>query len=85
MLLVDYGFPACPIFRLDTTPQLNVLWSFQRFAGFLAATTWRWNEGIALPNQEAWDLVTKVLAGAGPWGKFLPWDTVIFLFNYHSH
>ena len=85
MLLVDYGFPGYPVSRLGATPGLNALWSFQRFAGFLAAVAWRWKQGIALPNQEAWDLVTKVLAGSGPWGKYSPWATATLLYDYHSH
>ncbi len=39
MLHVDYGFPAYPIFgHPEEHVRLDILWSLERFTGFLAAT-----------------------------------------------
>jgi hypothetical protein len=70
MLLVDYGFPAYSVFEpLVKDRSLwgcdqSILWSFERASGLLAATAWRWRQGCAIPDQDAWDLIARVL---GDW------------------
>ena len=81
MLLIDYGYPGVPVFRQSTGSSLSSqeldLWSFERFSGFLVATAWRWKQGHAIPDQEAWDLIERVLDGSGHWSKDFTWDAAI--------
>ena len=58
--------------------ELDALWSFERFSGFLAATAWRWRQGHAIPDQRAWDLIERVLDGSGHWSRgYFTWDAAI--------
>ena len=58
--------------------QLDALWRFERFSGFLAATAWRWKQGHAIPDQEAWDLIESVLGESGDWSNgYFTWDAAI--------
>jgi hypothetical protein len=90
MLLTDYGFPACPVFGHSIgTPlsgsELDALWAFERFSSFLTASAWRWRQGHAIPDQEAWDLIVRVLEGGGTWSKgYFTWDASIMLYYYYS-
>ncbi len=64
ILLVDYGFSAYPISRPGAKPKLNVLWFFQRFADFLAATAWRWKQGDCSPESRSMGLGVQGACGS---------------------
>jgi hypothetical protein len=91
MLLTDYfESPEFPVFRHSTSSslsnfELDVMWSFERFSGFLTATAWRWRQGYAIPDPEAWELIVRVLEGNGAWSKgYFTWDVAVMLYHYHS-
>ncbi len=92
MLFVDYGFPAYSVFQrhLKDYPflscDLRILWPFERVSGLLAATAWRWRQGHAIPDQDAWDFIVKALGGGGPWpaDEFWAWDAATMFYYYHS-
>ncbi len=95
MLLIDYGFPAYPLLQPSFTrppfaspEDLQAMWSFERFSGLLAATAWRWRQGDAIPDQDAWDLILDVMGKKGPWAwnkAYLTWDVATRFYHYHTH
>ena len=91
MLLTDYyQFPPSPIFPHSpdsalSGDELDALWFFERFASFLTAAAWRWRQGCAIPDLEAWDLIVGMLEGGGTWSKgYFTWDAAIMFYHYHS-
>lgn len=72
MLLVDYGFPAYPLLGSRPPglylPRLDLcdLWSFEMFSSFLTATAWRWKQGQAIPDVEAWERIADVMLSGTP-------------------
>lgn len=86
MLLIDYGFPAYPLFNSPPRDsELNSLWSFERFSGFLTAIAWRWKQGHAIPDQQAWDLIIHVLDTSGTWEcDYYTWDAATMFYYYYS-
>ncbi|KAH6630978.1 hypothetical protein B0J18DRAFT_476163 [Chaetomium sp. MPI-SDFR-AT-0129] len=66
MLLVDYGFPPCPIRVPWCWPREDfiglVLTEFKPFCRFLAATAYRWNAGF-IPRLAAWENLARSMDG----------------------
>ncbi len=91
MLLVDYGFPAYSLFQRHKAYSLwgcdqGILWPFERVSGFLTATAWRWRQGHAIPDQDAWDFIIKALGGGGAWpgDGHWTWAAATMFYYYHS-
>ncbi len=91
MLLIDYGFPAYPLFGSRppgsylSRLELRDLWSFEMFSSFLTATAWRWKQGQAIPDVEAWERIADVMLSGTPFDCCARiWDAATMFYYYHS-
>ncbi|KAK3290773.1 uncharacterized protein B0H64DRAFT_56144 [Chaetomium fimeti] len=86
MLLVDYGFPPCPVrspwfwFRRVF---LDIPWTqFEHFSRFLTAVACRWNEGH-LPDPAAWEYIARKMGMFYLRGLEV-WDVATLIYYYYT-
>lgn len=86
MLLVDYGFPPCPVrspWFWPREPFLNFHWTqFEHFSRFLTAVACRWNEGH-LPDPAAWEYIARKM-NAFDINRLEVWDAATLIYYYHT-
>jgi hypothetical protein len=86
MLLVDYGFPPCPVrspwFR-SRERFLDIVWTqFEDFSRFLTAVACRWNEGH-LPDLAAWECIARKM-DAFDIDRLEVWDAATLIYYYYT-
>jgi uncharacterized protein YlxP (DUF503 family) len=86
MLLVDYGFPPCPVRFPWVYPRqafLDLYWTpFESFSHFLTAVACRWKEG-QLPDPVAWEYIARKMEPFDRNGLDVC-DAATLIYYYHT-
>jgi hypothetical protein len=86
MLLVDYGFPPCPVRKpwlYSRQAFIDLVWAqFEHFSRVLTAVAHRWNEG-RLPEPAAWECIAREMGQFG-WSGLDVSDAATLIYYYHT-